>query len=72
VGAKTVVISPQPSNLTWAKGSVVTTNGPVEVSWKLEGDTITIIATGTDGTKLRFEPNESLSKLNIIYNGDKK
>jgi hypothetical protein len=35
-GFKTINIRPQPCGLSWAKGTVPTPQGPVEVSWKFE------------------------------------
>jgi len=70
VGAKTVVISPRPCGLTWAEGASATINGPVEVSWKLEGNTLSISAKGPEGTQLRFEPNDALAGLRVSFNGD--
>jgi hypothetical protein len=69
VGARTVVISPRPSGLTWAEGASATINGPVEVSWKIEGKTLTIAAKGPEGAVLRFEPNDALTNLNVSFNG---
>lgn len=69
VGAKTVAISPHPSGLAWAKGASATVNGPVEVSWDFNDDTLTIDAKGPNGTNLRFEPNDSTTGLKILFNG---
>ncbi|MEO2046056.1 MAG: family 78 glycoside hydrolase catalytic domain [Pirellulales bacterium] len=69
VGGKIVAISPRPSGLTWAKGAVATTHGPVDVSWKLDGDKLTIATKGPEGTDLRFKSNETLTHLNVLFNG---
>ncbi len=69
IGGNEVVISPRPSGLAWAKGASATINGPVEVSWKLEGKTLEITATGPEGTALRFERNDALDGLTVIFNG---
>ena len=34
---KEIIISPRPNGLTFAQGSVATINGPVEVSWRING-----------------------------------
>jgi alpha-L-rhamnosidase len=70
VGGETVVVSPRPTGLTWAKGATATTNGPINVSWKRDDDTLAITAKGPDGTTLRFESNDTLSDLNILFNGE--
>jgi hypothetical protein len=69
IGGKSVVISPRPSGLTWAKGASATINGPVEVSWKLEGKTLNITATGPEGTALHFKSNEAITDLKVVFNG---
>jgi len=71
VGGKKVVISPHPSGLTWAKGASATTNGPVKVSWQLEGDTLSIDASGPQGTKLQFETNKAIADLNVLFNAER-
>ena len=70
VGERTVIISPRPSGLTWAKGASATINGPVEVSWKLDDKKLTIAAKGPEGTQLRFEPNDAIADLSVSFNGD--
>jgi hypothetical protein len=69
IGGKEVVISPRPSGLTWAKGASATINGPVEVSWKLEGETLNVRAAGPEGTALHFESNDAIADLKIVFNG---
>ncbi len=69
VGTKTVTISPWLSGLTWAEGASATTNGPVDVSWKLEGSQLAITADGPEGTTLLFQPNESTAHLEVVFNG---
>ena len=68
-GGKALTVSPRPSGLTWAKGASATTNGPVEVEWKLEDSTITIQAKGPAGVELQFVPNEELADVKVVFNG---
>ncbi len=70
VGGTTVTVSPRPSGLTWAKGATATVNGPVKVSWKLDGKTLAIKASGPDGTALQFAPNDALAGLKVTFNGE--
>jgi hypothetical protein len=69
VGGKTVTISPRPCGNTWAKGATATINGPVDVSWKLDGKAMDITATAPAGTELTFAPNESLAGVTVTFNG---
>jgi len=39
-GSRSVVVSPQPHGLTWARGCQATPFGPILVDWKIEGDTL--------------------------------
>ncbi len=68
-GGEAVTVSPHPSGLTWAKGVTATTNGPVEVEWKLEKDTMTIQAKGPEGVALQFTPNKELEGIKVVFNG---
>ena len=69
VGGKTVTISPRPCGNTWAKGATATINGPVNVSWKLEGKAMDITATAPAGTELTFAPNDTLAGVTVTFNG---
>lgn len=68
-GGKTVTVSPRPSGLTWAKGATATTNGPVEVAWKLEEGTLTIQAKAPKGAELQFVSNQELKGIKVVFNG---
>jgi hypothetical protein len=61
-GCETFEISPNPTNLNWAKGSFATPRGVLKVSWKKEVDKIKVdydAPKGVDiilkGDKLYFE-----------------
>ncbi|WP_371605997.1 hypothetical protein OG725_05310 [Streptomyces sp. NBC_01213] len=49
-GFATWSISPQPGDLTWARGRVPTPHGPIEVSWTRPGDGFALELTVPDGT----------------------
>lgn len=68
-GGKIIQISPQISNLTHAKGTVATINGPVSVDWALDGDTVNIDCTAPAKAELRFLKNHTLANKKIIFNG---
>jgi alpha-L-rhamnosidase len=54
-GFGTVLIKPQTCGLSWAKGSVPTPHGKVEVAWKVEGGTFTLDVTIPAGNTARIE-----------------
>ncbi|HNQ90356.1 MAG TPA: alpha-L-rhamnosidase C-terminal domain-containing protein [Verrucomicrobiota bacterium] len=68
-GGTSVTISPRLSGLTWARGTVVSAQGPVEVSWKRTGNTITLAYSVPSGVKAVFSRNPSLEGLKVIVNG---
>jgi len=66
-GGASFRISPNLSGLTWAKGATASARGPVEVSWRREGDTVTIEAKAPKDVALAFESNDSLKGLKVDY-----
>lgn len=62
-------ISPRLNGLEWAKGATASIRGPVEVSWKREGNILRVEAKGPEGTELRFERNDSMEGLKVEFNG---
>lgn len=69
IGTERVVISPKPCGNTWAKGSSATAKGPVDVEWKLEGDSMAVTAHAPKGVALAFEANEALAGVRVTFNG---
>ena len=69
VGGASYKISPWLCGLDWAKGASASVRGPVEVSWKREGETVSIEAQAPQGVALHFERNESLNGLKVMFNG---
>lgn len=67
-GRTLVEVSPRPSGLSWARGALATPLGPVEVSWRREGDRLTLQARAPQGVTLRFQPNAELEGLLIERN----
>jgi hypothetical protein len=70
VGGREVIVSPRLNGLSWAEGTTATFAGDVSVAWKLSDHTLTITATGPEGTRLRFEPNATLEGLRVVFNGE--
>jgi hypothetical protein len=54
-GFGTILIKPETCGLSWAKGSVPTPHGKVDVSWKIEGGKFTLDVTIPAGTTARIE-----------------
>ena len=54
-GYKSILISPKPGYMTYAKGSVVTPVGKVEVSWKKEEDKLQINYKIPEGVTVKIE-----------------
>ncbi len=67
-GGREYAVSPRLSGLTWARGSSATVHGDIEVSWKLDGTTLDVVATGPRDVSLRFVRNDSHDGLTIVYN----
>ena len=54
-GFRTILIKPETCDLNWAKGSVPTPHGTIDVSWKVEGGKFTLDVTIPAGTAARIE-----------------
>jgi len=72
VGGAAVKVSPRLSGLSWARGATQTINGPVSVSWSLEGKTLHVDISAPPATRAAFESNETLAGLKVIVNGHRK
>lgn len=68
-GGRTVVISPRLNELHWASGATATINGPVRTAWAVDGKTLRIDASGPEGTRLEYLPNETHAGLDVVFNG---
>lgn len=68
-GGSTVTISPRLNGLTWAQGTTLTAQGPVDVSWKLEDKTLRVTYTVPAETKANFVRNSSHDGLQLVVNG---
>jgi hypothetical protein len=69
-GMKSLTIRPQICDLTWAKGSVPTPLGKVDVSWKREGNRMTLdvtIPTGAEADVIL--PTHRFDQPHITLNG---
>ena len=54
-GFRTILIKPETCDLNWAKGSVPTPHGTIDVSWKVEGGKFTLDVTIPAATIARIE-----------------
>ena len=68
-GGTIIQISPKICNLTWARATVSTINGPVSAAWTLEGNTLSIDCNAPVGTQLKFVNNDALAGKRIVFNG---
>lgn len=68
-GGATFDISPRVKGHTWARGRTASVNGPVSVSWKREGKTLRVEASGPEGVRLRFKRNDTHAGITIVFNG---
>ena len=67
-GAQTVQISPRLSGLTWARGTIATTQGPIAVAWQLKKDgSLDITCTAPESVKVEFVKNDS-HPANVAFN----
>lgn len=53
-GYAEIAIEPKPGSLDWAKGSVATANGPVQVVWTAEGGRFKVDVDGPAGIPVRL------------------
>ncbi|WP_165227811.1 alpha-L-rhamnosidase-related protein [Aquisphaera insulae] len=68
-GAAEATISPRPSGLSWARGTVATARGPVVIDWKLDGKTLTVTCRSPAGMTVHFARNPALEGKTIVFNG---
>jgi hypothetical protein len=69
VGWATASLSPHPGDLTWARGTTATPQGPVEVSWKLQGQSLAITCKNPAAVTVSFVTNDSLKGKEVTLNG---
>ncbi|MFD0717597.1 alpha-L-rhamnosidase C-terminal domain-containing protein [Paenibacillus sp. GCM10027626] len=61
-GFEKIRIAPQPCGLTWAKGSVPTPLGMVEIAWEIVQDIMHVDVQAPDGMKYTVELPEEYRK----------
>ena len=66
-GGSAFTISPWLGDLEWAHGAVCTSRGLLEVSWRKEKGRLLVSVKAPAGVELRFEPNESMDGLEVIF-----
>lgn len=62
-------ISPRLNGLQWARGTVLSTRGPLRVAWRLEGDLVKLSCQAPDGVGVEFASNPSLVGKRVEFNG---
>lgn len=58
-GGTEIELSPRLSDLSWAEGTVVTAQGPVQVSWRATDSTLNIAVKAPSTVQVRFVSNGS-------------
>ena len=71
-GGKEFEISPRINGLTWARGSVATINGSLEVSWKIDGNNLLVEVSTPDDVAAKFKKNDTHKpyKVKVEINGE--
>ena len=64
-GGTAYIISPWLGDLAWARGSVCTAQGLLEVSWERQGKNLEIRVNAPQDTQVSFERNPSLEGLEV-------
>lgn len=64
--AAEVELSPRVYDLTWAKGSVATTKGVINVRWKAEDNTLDITYSAPKDVKMQFKINPTMDRFEHI------
>lgn len=59
-GSRTVVIAPNPGDLTWAKGTYPTPYGPVNIEWTRDGKKFDCKYTAPEGVKIDYRAPKNL------------
>jgi hypothetical protein len=67
--SRSVQISPRLAGLSWARGTVATTRGPIHVSWELKDKTLTVTCDAPPGVRVAFARNDSLAGHRVVFNG---
>jgi len=67
VGGKAFEVSPWVRGLGYASGAMATPDGPVQVDWKISGETVNILVSAPQGTRIQFIPNRSLAGLKVRF-----
>lgn len=65
-GCESFEISPYITDLDWAKGAFATPKGPMEVSWRKDGKTITVSCVAPSGVQVSFKDNKSYAGYKLF------
>jgi len=64
-----VLIAPQSESSSWARGTVPHPRGPVDVSWRVEGDLLRMSVRVPPGVPFRVAPRGRLAQMRLELNG---
>jgi hypothetical protein len=71
IGGTSFTVSPRLNGLRWARGVSASAHGPIEVDWRLEGNTLEVRSSAPEAVTLRFRKNETHEGLEVRHNGRK-
>ena len=64
-GCKAFEVSPMPNGLSWAKGTVATIYGPINIEWSIDEKKMDIIITKPACVRIDFHENSSLEGMDV-------
>jgi alpha-L-rhamnosidase len=64
---KAFEISPRLNGIKWAKGSIATIKGPINVSWEIQNKTLIVNCSLPKGVKARFVRNDTHKGLRASF-----
>lgn len=69
-GCKAFEVSPMPNGLSWAKGTVATIYGPINIEWSIDGKKMDVVINKPACVRVDFRKNSSLEGMEVNVNSD--
>jgi hypothetical protein len=66
-GGTACSVSPRPSDLSWADGTVAAPAGAVHVRWQDDGTKMQIIVKAPAGTRVTYEQNDAIAERDVTF-----
>ncbi len=64
-----LVIAPQSATLSWARGTVPTPQGPLNIDWQIAGQSLIVSVEAPRGLRWTVAPRGRLTKMDLWTNG---